>query len=487
MLYLSDRFIFYQKSLSMLQNSKLLTLLATLGPWQLKSFEKYVRSPFFNVNETVIKCLQEITLSYPSFDDVSETKLFNALFGRVNFEHKQLRYVMTDLTLLLEDFLAYETYQQDPFLRKQLLLKNFKDKGLEKYFHQQAVQAAEIIEKSKNNIDDYKRRMLLDEISFEFNRKQSGRSVDNSLQSLSDSMDQYYLAQRLKYICEMLNRKNVLSEQYDIPSLNYITAFLKGNPSENPLIAVYSQVLLLLQNFDNEAQYTELKKMVFSNLSKIAVEELREIFVFLQNFCIRMINSGKEVYLLELFHIYEEMITNEIIFENNELEHHHFKNIITLALRLDKVKWAEDFILSTQGHLNKEIRKNALSYNMARVFYAQKRYREALRLMRSVEFSDIFYHLDAKVLLIKIYYETEDFEPLLSLIASSGIYLRRSKLISDYQRGIYINFLNYVRKMARCKAGDNVDVKVLLSNIDQKKDIADISWLKSKLLALTNA
>ena len=283
----------------------------------------------------------------------------------------------------------------------------------------------------------------------------------------------------------MLNRKNVLSVEYTIPSLTLITGFLKDSNVANPLISVYAQVLFLLQNYESEEQYITLKKTVFLHLPEIAVEELREIFVFLQNFCIRMINSGKAVYLTELFSIYEEMIDNEIIYENNELEHIQFKNIITLALRLEKVKWTEEFISKNQSRLNVEFRNNAVSYNMARVFYARKQYREALRIMRSVEFSDIYYHLDAKILLIKIYFETDDFEPLLSMIASTRVYLRRSKLIADYQRGIYINFLNFVRKMARYRSGDKVDVNILLEDFDKRKDTADITWLKSKLLELT--
>ena len=81
---------------------------------------------------------------------------------------------------------------------------------------------------------------------------------------------------------------------------------------------------------------------------------------------------------------------------------------------------------------------------MARVSYARSEFREALRILWTIEFTDIYYHLYAKVLILKIYFETEDFEPLLALIFSTRIYFSRSKLICDYQRKIYIYFLNYI-------------------------------------------
>ena len=57
-----------------------------------------------------------------------------------------------------------------------------------------------------------------------------------------------------------------------------------------------------------------------------------------------MINICKEKYPEELLIIYMEMIEKAIIFEKNELGHGQLKNIVTLALRLHKLKWTEEFI-----------------------------------------------------------------------------------------------------------------------------------------------
>lgn len=464
-----------------MQSSKLISLLKTLGPWQLKAFEKYVSSPFFNVNENVLCCQKALLLHHPEYAELSEKKLFAEVFGKKSFHHQSLRYIMTDLTRLLENFLIYDSLQSDPFLQKQLLLKKLKSSGLEKYFNQQAVQATQLLNTEKKRISDYKQKHALDEIAFEFNRNLSGRNADNNLQELSDSMDAHYLIARLKYSCEMLNRQNVLSEKYHLPSLPFLNALINEVKFNDPLITVYIKIFELLQNYHEEKRYHDLKKSLLNHIAEIDVEELRDIYVFRQNYCIRMINEGQEDFLQELFDIYVEMIDNEIIFEKNILEHHQFKNIVTLALRLDKVEWVEQFINKQQHRLNKDLRKNAVSYNTARVNYAKGKYRDALRIMRTVEFTDVYYHLDAKILLLKIYYETQDFEPLLSMITSTRTYLKRSKLISDYQRGIYINLLNYIRKMTRYKAGEKVDIQSIHNELLIKKDIADISWLKLKL------
>ena len=100
-----------------MKEAKLIELLRSFTVWELKSFEKYVASPFFNVNENVSKLLQLLIKSYPEFktEQTEEKYLFKKLFGNSRFSHQQLRYVMTDSTILLEDFLAYNVYYEKAF------------------------------------------------------------------------------------------------------------------------------------------------------------------------------------------------------------------------------------------------------------------------------------------------------------------------------------------------------------------------------------
>lgn len=439
-------------------------------------------SPFFNVNEQVSAFL-EILLE--NKEAPSEKALFSKLFGKKPFNHQKLRYVMTDLTRLLEQFLSYSGFQKDDSLQKQLLMKRLHTDKHEKYFFQNASFVKNYKSNTPVTIKQLKDDFEHDELICEFNRRISGRTFDDSLARVSESLDVYYFSQRLKYACELLNRKNVLNENYESGILDFISNALK-NPllESNPVIAVYHRIFLLLQDYDNEKLYLQLKNKVKEVQQVIHRDELRDIYVFLQNFCIRKINNSDESYPEELFSLYKEMIINEIIFENNELEHHHFKNIVTLALRLNELVWTENFIQEQQLKLNKDLRKNAVSYNTARILYARKKYREALRIMRTVEFTDIYYHLDSKVLLLKIYFETEDFEPLLSLVTTTNTYLRRSKLISPYQRTIYINLLKYIRKLSKYKAGEKISLQQLKHNFAVQKDIADVTWLKAKFAEL---
>lgn len=468
--------------------AKVIQLLKTLSSWELKSFQHYVASPFFNVNETVINLLELLVIEYPEFEESAITyeSIYKKLFQNQKFNTQKLRYVMTDLTLLLEGFLAYFVYEENFFYQKKFLLQKLNEKNLDKYFQQHL--ALSYKSQNENDVHDmefYKRQFGYDEIAYGFTAVKTNRSIDTQLQSLSDNLDIYYLINKLKYCCEILNRQNILQVNYKVPFLDFIINYLEtGSLKQVPLITIYFQILNMLRKSENEKHYVKFKATLKQFVGQLSNNELRDIYSFAQNYCIRKINIGNTKYLAELFEIYKQMLEAKIIFENNELSHAHFKNITAIAFRLHEFKWAEKFIHKYSTFLNKELRKNSVHYNLARCHFARNEHRQALKVLTSVEFTDVYYHLDSKSLLLKIYYETEEFEPLFSLVNTLRVYLRRSKVISNYQRDIYANLVTQTRRLAKIKSGSNYSLLKVKTSIANNQNIADISWLNEKIKEL---
>lgn len=468
-----------------MHQTKLIHLLKSFSAWEFKSFQKYVASPFFNVNADVAQLLQLIAGSYPEFNEESirAEKIFIKLYKNTKFNLQKLRYVMTDLTLLAENFLAYSAYEEKEFYRKKFLLQKLNEKNHDKYFRQHLQQGYQMQQRNReHDIKHYKRQVAFDELSCAFTSAKNNRTMNTQLQNLSDNLDVYYIANKLKYCCEILNRQNILQVTYQAPFLDFIVQYLqKGYLKNIPLIAVYFQLLLMLRHSNTELHYTKLKTIVKKYNADFTVNELRDMYAFIQNYCIRQINSGNLKYLQELFGIYKRMLEQKIIFENNELAHSQFKNITAIALRVNEFDWAENFINIYSSSLNKTLRRNAVHYNLARLYFARKQYRQSLKQLTAVEFTDVYYHLDSKSLLLKIYYETEEFETLFSLINTFRVYLRRSKLISEYQRSVYANLVTQTRRLAKIKSGSKYSLEKIKSTIEANPKIADIVWLKEKI------
>lgn len=466
-------------------NSKLISILKTFSAREVSAFERLVDSSFFNVNADVSALFGLLKKQFPVLNEkkLEKKTVYKNLFPGKRYNEQKLRYVMTDLTRLLEEYLIQKQFSENEMLKKHLLLQSLNERDLDKYFLQQIGDAYSIQNKTPfRHSVYYERQTMLEEDSYSYTSRKDNRSIDSSLQSLVDNIDIHYLTKKLKYSCEIINRMNVLKVNYNISFLDNTLEFLKQNTfSHVPAITVYFQVLLTLRDSENENHYIKLKTILAQHIDKFPNSELRDIYGFIQNYCIRQINFGNNTYLRELFENYKILLEKEIIIENGSLAQFDFKNIVATALRQDEFKWTENFIQKYSHLLSADFRKNAINYNLARLHYSKKQYRDALRLLLAVEFTDVYYHLDSKSLLLRIYYDLEDWEPLLSLFNTFKIYLKRNKLISEYQRTTYTNLVKFVRKLARIKMGSKLPLEKVKQEIEQVKQIADLTWLQSKV------
>ena len=86
------------------------------------------------------------------------------------------------------------------------------------------------------------------------------------------------------------------------------------------------------------------------------------------------------------------------------------------------------------------------------------------------------YYLGARVILAKIYYETEAIEPLLSLLAAFTIFLKRNKLISADLKQTFLNFCDILFQAVR---GKRRHWKKLGEKIRTTRLLTDRNWLLS--------
>jgi hypothetical protein len=117
---------------------------------------------------------------------------------------------------------------------------------------------------------------------------------------------------------------------------------------------------------------------------------------------------------------------------------------------------------------------------MAWVHFTRKEFDKALKMLLRVEFNDVYYHLDSKSLLMKVYYEMEEYDGFFSLVDAFKIYLRRNKYISEIQRETYHNFILLVNKLMKIRLGKNDMNWALYDEIYNTRPAADLAWLKLK-------
>src|SRR5690606_32342485 len=179
---------------------------------------------------------------------------------------------------------------------------------------------------------------------------------------------------------------------------------------------------------------------------KFSPKEARDMYAYAQNYCIKQVNSGNMKFLTDLFQLYKMTLETGIIFSDKYLSPWSYKNITSVALRLKEYEWAEYFVEQYKERVEPSFRKNAYAYNMASIFFDNGKFDKALELLRHVDFSDVYYSLDSKAMMLRIYYELKEKNPLNSLLDSFRVFLKRNKQVSEYQRTLYLNLIKHVRE-----------------------------------------
>ncbi len=472
--------------------TKLFSLLKTLSIKEFSKFQDFIHSPFYNKNQKV-QYLGDYILGFiPDFDHPKLQKqvVFQLIFGDKHYNEFQINNIISDLLQLLYKFMEQLQYQQRPQIQKYLLLEELMTRDTPQHVERNTRRLKEIQKQSTiRNYEYFHQEYLLYEKLDQTVLSHAKRSFDESLQFQSDNLDLYYFSNKLRIACDMTNRNIVIQAGYQCNFLDDILSYYEKNHRDFqsfPALSIYYTVLKIIQNSDDEQSYLKLKKDLKKDQNLFPKLELWTLYKYAINFCIKKINSGRSKYYQELLDLYKVLLENKVIFPNGYLSQWTFKNIITVSSHLEAFEWAEAFIQKYESYLIPEERYNAITYNRATLLNAKKNYPDALQTLHNVDFTDSSYHLGAKIIQIKCYYELKETEALYALIEAFRKYILRNKDISDYRKQANNNFIKITKGIYQLKINGSIMTtsaynqkrKNINIKLQELNPIANKDWLK---------
>ncbi|MEM7106306.1 MAG: hypothetical protein AAF502_24465 [Bacteroidota bacterium] len=454
-------------------------MIRTFSSSELLGFRDFVASPYFNKNKELEEFYAFIKKLYPRFPEkkLQREYVYASLFPGKKYDDKHLNYLMSFLLKLAEQFIGIQHYTHQNSLPEFHILSSLIERKLEKNYRYTHKKTTTKLNKSVfRNINHDYQQYLMAEASNRYFSNQLARRHDNSLQLAADHFDTYYLGNKLKYSCEMVNRKNVISVEYEIHLLEEIKQHLSQYPHEDhPAIHIYHTILLMLTEEDSTRHFEKLKELLDTKRRFFPKTEMLEFFQYALNFCIRKINKGEPRFLEESINLYLKGIDTAVLLDNGVLSPWAYKNVIAAGLRLKRFDWVEEFIVDYNEKLAQGFRQNALHYNLAELNFYKKAYEKAQDHLNQVVYSDIYINLDSKKMLLKIFYESGEEEALFSLLAAYQIFIKRNKLISSKVKEHYLNFHKILYQLSRNSPRQMASLPERLAKMES---VADRNWLK---------
>ncbi|HLG04103.1 MAG TPA: hypothetical protein VI731_10945 [Bacteroidia bacterium] len=414
--------------------------------------------------------------------DADKRSVFKRCFPGKKFSDQQYRYFISDLSGHLEIFIAKRGFEKDKALFTEVLSRELASRGAVKAYNSRRLDfETEREEAPVRDISYYRHCFESELIHLEKATAGMKRNKESNIAETVDYLDRFYLAQKLRLSCEIYNVRNVLAVEYKVFLLDEIRAHLKNKTyADTPVILVYYKVLMTLLESEQEEHFFQLRQLLAQHEKNFRLQELREFYQYVLNYCIKKINLGNIGWQRTLFEIFKTTIENGVLMSEGYLSHLDYKNIVTISLRQKEYDWVKIFIDKYNKVLLPQERHNAYIYNLANVYFNTGEYSKSLKLLQQVEFSDLYYQLDSKSILLKTWFELDETESFLYHASAFRIFLKRNKLVSDYQRTIYQNLIRYSAMLHR--AGNSKrKIAEVRKRAEKNRNIADLQWLLNKI------
>lgn len=478
-----------------MKSSALIKQISQISTKEVKLFTKFVRSVYWNTNEDIIRLVSLLGELYPftSTSKLERQNIWNQLFPNKAFNYNKLRILFSQTLKYFETFVTIESICKDENVFNLKLLREVAEKNHADRFKKKRTQLElSLANEKKKDSKYFQLKTELLNISDRYYTSKNDYSNRNLLKERAKQLDIYYYIEKLSICCELLNRSKFFKDEYHYPEMELLEKHLESEPSllqTSSVLKIYYWVYLTLKSPDNENIYFQLKEELKKSAFLFSQSEFRDIHIYLLNYISRRINTGKREFLRESFDLLKLMMEEKILIQDEILEEAHYKNFITTGIRNNEYDYIEYFIENYTQYLNKDVRDNAFSYNLANVFYAKGEYDKAQSLLIQVEYSDINYNLDSKSLLLRIYFDADEGQALYAHINTVKIYLMRNKLININKYRRYHQLFRFTKALFKIKENIGYDsvkktkekLDKLESQIKNVKAISNKQWLLEKL------
>lgn len=470
-----------------MHKSKLLQHLRLLDALELKQLLQFLKSPLYNANPRIVDLYLLLRKWHPAYDSpkLKKENVFQQLFPNRQYDHQKLLNLMSSFTALLRQYLQVIQLKKEEQVQDQLLLRALSERSSAYAIFTKELQRSQeaLDELPYRNADFYHQKFKFNRLYFNHPATDQFNLTKEEYQNAMQQLDRSFLLDKLSFSCEVKAREKPLDEQYDIWLLPEIRAGIAYYPVDNPMTGAYLAMLNLLESGDVQAYY-ELKELFQNNLSDFHRQQQQYLLQSLINYAIKQGNSGQRAFVFENLQLYQFGLQHALLLEHDRLNDMTYISIVNIALRAEETDWCQQFINEYAHYLAPHTRKDAQALATALWHYAKKQPQEATSLLQEVNFLNIYYQIQARVLLIKIFVEAtkhgaDNTELILAQLDAFERYLRRNDKIGKEQKEALLNFALYCKRITKMMLEPSFKEQRdgLHKEMEQRKALYNKAWL----------
>ena len=456
-------------------------LLDTCMTTEIRRLRRFLESPYFNKRADLVQ-LFDVLLKYRIKEIVpTKEEVWTIIFPETPFDNQEMRLLLSYFLKTQEQFLIVEKMMSNDLEQHANLLSAYREKNLNRHFQKALNRSEKALAKQTFRHPEYHfANFKLEQEKLLFQAK-SGRTRALNVQNLEDNLDHAFLSMKLRQACTSLSHQAVFNAQYRITLMEEILEKAQQPEFRDvPAISVYYHCYLALFEANNEQHFQNFKQVLFKNTGHFPTEEMRSLYLLVINFCIKKINANQHEYLREALDLYKKGLEEVVLLEKEKLSRFSYNNIVGISLRLGDLKWASWFVETYKNNLDASYRDVTYSLSAARLAFELKDFDKALSRLQTADYNDLINSMVAKVLLLKIYYKTNETDLLYSHLKTMKMFIQRNKKMG-YHYENWSNIVRYTQRLMELNFFDKKAIQDLRCLIEKEEILTEKRWLLSQL------
>ncbi len=467
-----------------MQKSVLVEIVRSLSRKEIRDVHKWLQSPAHNQRQDVIHLFDYLTKSLTADDtDAGKKRAWKAVYSGEPYDDARMRQVMYFLLKVVEEYLIFEEYVGDQVQFRETLTRIYRLRKLDKAYRQAYRQGREQLERQPLRNGYYLMHAYFFELEEYNHRLPISQNAPVNLQESADSLEKWFLAEKLSLACGMIAHRNVFQKiNYETGLLDEVLAYVQDRDLlHEPAIASYYYAYLAITNPQEESYFDQLEQLLHHEIERFHRSEARVLYIAALNYCVPKINQGHLDFARRAFMLYRTGLETGILLENDTVSRYTFGNAVGAALRVGEYGWAEQFIEQFQHHLEEKERQSIVNFNLSRVYFEKGDYNQAQRLLTHFEYDDMLFNIIAKTMLLKIYYEQVELDAFESLLESMRIYLQRKEALDPTRKSAYKNMISLMKKLLNLNPYSKAQTERLRALVQATQPLMERDWLLRQL------
>ncbi|MBE2217362.1 MAG: hypothetical protein IAE90_04100 [Ignavibacteria bacterium] len=450
-----------------MKNYKFITVLKTFSKEETVKFEKFLNSPYFSVKPYTVPFFKEIMKYYPSFDEgFSMENVWGKVYKGTAYNDTTARKILSLLLNYACEFIKVETSMLDSTHRKIEAAHVYISRNLYSLAGKLLDEAEH--ELQSGNSHEFEILTYFEGIKIYYNVQAS--SQKEAAQHVFKSAKWIFLDFISKY-ADTIYYSHTNKQRYNIDYnkeesklvMNMLDTSRLPSAEKNDVYSFYYKIIYYLNKIILDDDYSRLTDFYMDfrkfdkkfpgdddgsrRLNRKVLRILNNLSAFRhgqENIWFETAKMGDEK---EIIHIYKaELILRDYV-----------AGIIP-SFYTNQQKWAEKFAMKYLPRMNSEQRKQSEEFTNANLNYLRGRFDEALRNCVSVTAKDYQVGLLTKILMMKICFDTGEYEKAYSLLDAFHHYMRQNKYISAEIVNRHLPFAESFKKLLNALHSHNASI-----------------------------